>query len=119
MNKEKTQKAVEVMLAYVDGKAIDFRRAQWPRGDWEPCLHAPHWDWYELEYRVAIKESAPALDIKAIKFVGYNTFSAIHHVTAYNPSENKLYFQGTWFDIAYLSKNNFSYSYDGITFYNF
>lgn len=53
MNIEETKKAIEVMQAFVDGKAVqvdynsDFSRNEdWTGTDW------PIWDWMKFKYRI-------------------------------------------------------------------
>lgn len=47
MNVKETKKAIEVMQAYVSGKAIQVRAGI---SDWKDS-HGPHWNWGLCEYR--------------------------------------------------------------------
>ena len=53
MNREKTEKAIDVMQAYVDGKEVQFKRID-SRKAWEDFKpwSTPIWDWYCFDYRV-------------------------------------------------------------------
>lgn len=55
MNRDETRKATEVMLAYADGKTIQWRlRAS--NHAWSETLGAddnsPSWNWFHSEYRI-------------------------------------------------------------------
>ena len=49
MNREDTKKAIEVMQAFVDGEAIEYRLVEG-----EPWLNwaGPNWDWVRYEFRI-------------------------------------------------------------------
>lgn len=49
MTREKARKAAEIMLAYADGKVIEFRSKC--GGNWEECA-IPGFDWAYGEYRL-------------------------------------------------------------------
>ena len=49
MTREKARKAAEVMLAYADGKVIEFRSKC--GGNWEKCA-IPGFDWAYGDYRI-------------------------------------------------------------------
>ena len=50
MEREETRKAAEIMLAYADGKEIEFRGRGSSRA-WSPC-ECPSWHWPNVEYRI-------------------------------------------------------------------
>lgn len=55
MDQYRTEKAIEVMLAYVNGNSIEVRLNR-PGCNWGPietkCDETPAWDWSKYEYRV-------------------------------------------------------------------
>ncbi|MGM9861656.1 MAG: hypothetical protein ACI30W_03590 [Muribaculaceae bacterium] len=63
MTQEEVKKAVEVMMAYADGKEIEYRK----RGDakWLDCP-TPDYNWFENEYRVKPKHK-PKFDPKTLQ----------------------------------------------------
>lgn len=61
MTREEARKAAEVMLAYADGKEIEYLY----NGEWEDALN-PTFDWYEEEYR--IKPKQPKFDPKTLRY---------------------------------------------------
>lgn len=50
MTRLEARQAAEIMLAYSDGKQIEFRRAQ-SEEEWKVAAY-PFFDWLRFEYRV-------------------------------------------------------------------
>lgn len=50
MTRLEARQAAEIMLAYAEGRKIEFRRAQ-SEEEWKVVVH-PFFDWLRFEYRI-------------------------------------------------------------------
>ena len=52
MTKEETKAAIAVMIAWVEGKRIEYRHVGMAKREWDSC-DCPDWSWMVTEYRIA------------------------------------------------------------------